>query len=81
MTEKLLQNLNQKVDTIIRLLALQITQGKKQEEQIWLLSSIGYKPKEIARTLGTTPNTVRVTLSNLKKEKNKMASPKSRAIS
>ena len=45
------------------------------------ISCVGYKPKEIARTLGTTPNTVRVTLSNLKKEKNKMASPKSRAIS
>lgn len=76
MDEKLIQLLVAKIDVIIKLMALGITEGKSQTEQIMLLSSAGFKPKEIAQTLGTTSNTVRVALSNLRKERSKGESRK-----
>jgi DNA-directed RNA polymerase specialized sigma24 family protein len=39
-----------------------------QKEQIKNLSSVGFQPKEIADLVGTTPNTVNVSLNRLKKE-------------
>ena len=76
MDEKFVQVLTEKLDTIIKLMVLGMTEGKNQSEQVMLLSTAGFKPKEIAKTLGTTANTVRVALSNLKKEKSKGASRK-----
>jgi DNA-directed RNA polymerase specialized sigma24 family protein len=43
------------------------TRGQKQREQIELLSNAGFEPKEISELLGTTPNTVRVTLSAIRR--------------
>lgn len=57
-----------KLDTLIRLTAIAIVQGKKQREQVKLLSIAGMGPTEIAGLLGTSPNTVNVTLSALRKE-------------
>lgn len=71
MDEKTIQILSTKLDTVIKLLALGMTQGKSQKEQIWLMSSAGFRPKEIAETLGTTPNAVRVILFNLRKQQRK----------
>ena len=48
---------------IANLLALGLVQGKPQEEQIVLLAAAGYPTAKIASLLGTTPNTVSVTLS------------------
>jgi DNA-directed RNA polymerase specialized sigma24 family protein len=50
-----------------RLLALVVTGAKKQVEQIAILSNAGFQPTEIAELLGTTSNTVGVTLSRLRK--------------
>jgi len=58
-----------KFDILIRLTAIGLVNGKKQREQIRLLSIAGMGPKEIADLIGTTPNTVNVTLSSLRKEK------------
>jgi DNA-binding CsgD family transcriptional regulator len=58
----------QRLDAVIRLLAALVTQGKKQVEGIVILSSAGFQPKEIASLLGTTSNTVRVALSNLRRK-------------
>lgn len=57
-----------KLDTIMRLTAIALVHGKKQREQIKLLSLAGIGPKEIAGLLGTSPNTVNVTLSALRKD-------------
>lgn len=62
-----LVEINTKLDFIIRLLALDLVADKKQDDQIRLLSAAGFQPKDIARLIGTTPNTVRVRLSNLRK--------------
>jgi DNA-directed RNA polymerase specialized sigma24 family protein len=56
---------------IANLLALHLVTGKPQPEQISLLSAAGYSPSEIARLVGTTRNTVSVTLSQRRKGKRK----------
>jgi DNA-binding CsgD family transcriptional regulator len=63
-----LQTKPDKLDLLVRLIAISLTQGKKQREQVKLLSIAGMGPKEIAGLLGTSPNTVNVTLSALRKE-------------
>ena len=56
-----------RLDMIIRLLAASIAADKPQRERIRLLSSAGLAPQEIAQVLGTTSNTVRVTLVGIRK--------------
>ena len=58
-------------ERIANLLALLLVTGKPQPEQISLLSAAGYAPAEIARLVGTTANTVSVTLSQRRKRKTK----------
>lgn len=58
-----LQVLIDKTDAILGLLALLLADGRKQADQIALLSRAGLRPKQIAQLLGTTPNTVSVALS------------------
>ena len=53
---------------MVRLLSLIAVGGKKQRQQINILSKAGFQPKEIANLLGTTPNTVSVALNYLKKQ-------------
>jgi DNA-binding CsgD family transcriptional regulator len=56
-----------KLDQAIRLLAMSVVADKKQREQISMLSRAGLDRHEIAEILGTTPGTVSVELSMLKK--------------
>jgi DNA-binding CsgD family transcriptional regulator len=51
-----------------RLLSILVTKGLKQREQIDALSRVGFSPKEIAELIGTTPNTVSVTLAQIRKQ-------------
>lgn len=60
-----------RLDILIKLTAANVIQGKDFKEQVWLLSSVGLQPKEIADILGKTPNNVRVTLSAIRKAKGK----------
>lgn len=69
--QDLITSLNTKLDTIIKLMVLLKAEDKSQSEQIWLLSTAGLQPKEIANILGTTPNTVRVILFGLRRQKSK----------
>lgn len=55
-------------DLQTRLIAIGLVNGKPQKEQIRLLSIAGMGPKEIADLIGTTPNTVNVALSSLRKK-------------
>jgi len=65
------KRLLEKIDVLVRLSALNIIKDKEYTEQVELLSSVGLQPKEIADLLGKTPNSVRVTLSRLRKNKRK----------
>lgn len=60
-----------KLDTLIRLTAMGLFGEKTQREKIEMLSSAGLQPKDIADLLGTTPNTVNVALSGIRKKKRK----------
>ena len=66
-----LQNLNKKVDILVKLVACGLTAGKTQQECITILSRAGLQPKVIAELLGTTPNTVRVALTTMRKKRRK----------
>ena len=50
-----------------KLLALNFVKDLKTNDKFIALYSAGYQPKEIAEVLGTTPNTVSVGLSKIKK--------------
>ena len=67
MTELQTAQLLSRLNAISKLMVLNMTQGKDQAEQIRLFSLAGFAPKEIAETLGTTPNNVSVRLSALRK--------------
>jgi DNA-directed RNA polymerase specialized sigma24 family protein len=57
-------------EEIVRLLAIQIRRGSEsQSEAILELSRAGFGPTRIAELLGTTPNTVGVTLQKAKQRK------------
>lgn len=67
--DQTITELKQKIDILIRLSAISVVYGKKQKDQIRLLSIAGMSPSEIANFVGTTPNTVNVALSAFRKEK------------
>jgi DNA-binding CsgD family transcriptional regulator len=54
-------------EIMMRIAAIQLVNGKRQRDQIKLLSIAGMSPSEIAELIGTTPNTVNVALSSLRK--------------
>jgi DNA-directed RNA polymerase specialized sigma24 family protein len=58
---------NQKLDRALRLLAAIATRGLSQTDQIALLDRAGFAPKEIAEIVGTTSNTVRVSLVSIRR--------------
>ena len=58
-----------KLDILIRLTAIGLFEEKTQREKIYLLSMAGMPPKDIADILGTTSNTVSVSLSIMRKER------------
>ena len=67
MTDKVASELIRKLDMLIALTAIAVLDKKAQKEQIRLLGRAGLSPKDIAALVGTTRNTVSVTLSNLRK--------------
>lgn len=69
MEEKQFVELTEKLDIIIKLLATQTLGEKTGAEAITLLSNFGLQPKEIAQLLGTTSNSVSVTLNRIKNKK------------
>jgi len=75
-TKKLIQkldNLDNKLDILIKLVAItssmETMKKKPQKEQIKTLSDLGLSRSLIALLVGTTPLTVSVTLSQMKKKK------------
>lgn len=58
-----------RLDRLIRLVSVAIIQGKNNRQQIEILGQAGFQPVEIADIVGTTPNTVRVEMSNMRKRK------------
>jgi copper homeostasis protein CutC len=69
-TEALLAEISGKLDILARLYARGlVSEIKKQKDQISILDEAGFKPKQIAEIIGTTSNTVSVSLSAIRKER------------
>lgn len=71
MDEKQFNLLLNRLDTIARLLALNLPKELTLTQKIEILSEMGLQPKDIGPILGTTPNSVSVLLNKIKKNKNK----------
>lgn len=69
MDEKQFESIRTRLDAIIKLQALVATQNKALKDQVSILSSCGFQPKEIADMLGKTPNHISVILHDLRKGK------------
>ena len=54
-----------------KLLILLLTKDFTQNDKVLFLDNSGYTPKEIAEIIGTTSNTVSVTINKLKKRNKK----------
>jgi len=69
MDEQQFKQLSDKMDIIIKLLVLNGVGGKQLRDQVLILSSFGFQPRQIADMLGKTPNHIRVLLHELRREK------------
>lgn len=77
MSESLLEEIDAKLDTLIRIEALQAVNAMEtQKEKIIFLYGAGVRPKDIASILSTTPNTVNVAIAKHKKSQKKPAKGK-----
>lgn len=61
----------ERLDLILNVLALQVGQGQSITERVRLLKLAGLDNNTIARVLNTAPNVVRALASNLKTAKKK----------
>jgi DNA-binding NarL/FixJ family response regulator len=71
MNESVQKDILHELRLIKRLLAQNLLVGKSQTLHIAKLHSIGLKPKEIAEIVGTSANTVNVTLNRQRKSHQK----------
>lgn len=71
-TDKLLTEISEKMDKMLRLLALETVKGIAVEQgKIELLDSLGFRPIEIAKLLNKSPDNVSVQLNAIRKKKEK----------
>jgi pyruvate/2-oxoglutarate dehydrogenase complex dihydrolipoamide dehydrogenase (E3) component len=68
-SEKLLNEIKEKLEQIVSLVAATAVKGMKPSEAIGLLGASGLDRNLIAQIVGTTPNTVSVRLSEAKAKK------------
>lgn len=71
MDDKQLTEITNRLDKIIRLVALLNTSSRTMTERIIVLSKCSFKPTEIAEIVGTTPQVVNARLYEMRKSKNK----------
>jgi DNA-directed RNA polymerase specialized sigma24 family protein len=67
MEEKQFEEIRNRLDKLIRIIALSSTKSLTSTEKISLLHQAGFAPKEIADILATTSNVVNVRLSEMRK--------------
>jgi DNA-directed RNA polymerase specialized sigma24 family protein len=67
MNDKQFEEIRDRLDKLIRIVALTSTKGLTSTDSIFLLHQAGFAPTDIADILGTTPNVVSVRLSEMRK--------------
>ena len=81
MTDELLKRIAGKLDIITKLLCSKCIEGKSSTDSILALENIGVERKLIAELTGSTPNSIRVTISAAKKKsKEKPGRQKSKEV-
>jgi len=75
MNDEQFEALNKKMDTMAKLLAFNIINGKAVNEQVEILTKAGLKASDIADILGKTENQIYVTQSLLRKKKKTAEGP------
>jgi len=70
---KLLEEVLNRLDTLIKITAINAFQGKSIVEVVGILSDLGFQNKDIAMILGTTPPYVANVRHALKKQRAKQA--------
>ena len=77
-TNDLLSGISEKLDKVLRLLALDVVKGYEKEiDRIDILDSIGFRPIEIAKYLNKSQDNVNNRLNEIRKKREK-ASEKSK---
>jgi DNA-directed RNA polymerase specialized sigma24 family protein len=71
MEAKQFQEIIERLDKLIRIVALTNTKDMTSSEKIMLLNRAGFGPKEIAEIIGTSQNVVNVRLSLMRKKEPK----------
>jgi DNA-directed RNA polymerase specialized sigma24 family protein len=69
--EQQFNEITERLDKLIRIVALLGTKDLTSTEKIYLLNQAGLAPKEIAEIVGTTQNVVNVRLSERRKRRRK----------
>lgn len=69
MSGKDIEGVCDRLDVLIKLMVANVVSDKPYEDQVWILSSTGLQPKEIAEFLNRTPNAVSVKLTELRKKR------------
>ena len=77
--EVILKRISSQLETLIRLFILAAFREQNTTDKIIILDAAGISPSEIADILGTTRNTVNVTLSQHRKKRGKSNGNKSRS--
>lgn len=81
MSERLLQEISEKMDKLLRLQALEVVKGIEGEQgKIELLDSLGFRPIDIANLLNKTPENINVVLSNIRKKKSEKKTKASKPV-
>jgi transcriptional regulator len=62
------EQLNRKLDLVMKMLAVDKLYGKKQIEQVTILNSFGMRPSEIADILGIRTQNVTAQLAHVKRK-------------
>jgi hypothetical protein len=76
MEEKQCKEIVERLDKLIRIVALTGLKDLTSTQKIALLNQVGFGPKEIAEILGTNQNVVNVRLSEMRKAKSGETSKK-----
>jgi len=67
MEDKQVERLCAKLDLILKIIAIDKLSGKKQVQQVAMLTDFGFRPSEIAVVLGRKPKEITSVLSKMKK--------------
>lgn len=72
----MLAEISEKMDKMLRLLAVEAVKGiDKEQDKVELLDSLGFRPVEIAKFLNKSQDNINVQLNIIRKKREKITKP------